>query len=230
MINEKLHELYMQYYGNDYDKKIIPCGVVDEDVYSTLRPRIVFILKEPHTSRTGWTIPGGLKRNADRGDSGFEKGYAYTWNQAGVWAYAIHHGFKSYQELCSPLLIAEGVRAIGMTNLKKTGGGAAAFTKRIKNCARSDASLWRQELELMDPELIICGRTYSHVVSNLMLKSEKLLEDKGKPYYCAWWEINGHEAVILQFWHPACRKNRTELLELLQRLIQRMKEGGMTWE
>ncbi|MDO9579270.1 MAG: hypothetical protein Q7J06_01705, partial [Bacteroidales bacterium] len=64
MINEKLERLYIEYYG---DKKIILCGVVDENAYLASKPRIVFVLKEPHTSETGFTIPGGLRRQVQRG-------------------------------------------------------------------------------------------------------------------------------------------------------------------
>ncbi len=224
MINEKLGDLYSRYYGVDYKGKMIPCGIVDENVYLKSRPRIVFVLREPHTSKTGWTIPGSLKRNVERGDKDFEKGYAYTWIQAGVWTYAIHHGFKNYRELNGPALIADGIRAIGMTNLKKTGGGATSIAKQIENAARTDASLWRQELEIMDPDLIICGRTYSYVISHLGSRNDKLLDNNGKIYHYSLWEVNGHEAVILQFCHPACRKDRTETLDLLRRLIDQVKE------
>jgi hypothetical protein len=227
LINEKLHDLYIHYYGEDYKKKIIPCGIVDENAYSASKPRIAFVLKEPHSKDVGWSIPCGLLRNVDRGSLGFEKKYAYTWNQAGVWAYAIHNGFRDYKELCKPVLIAEGIRSIGMTNLKKTGGESVAVPKTIQNHASSDVDLWQHELEIMDPDLIICGRTYKYVVNNLGLKGEKIFEDKDQPYYCARWEINGHSTFILQFWHPGCRKNRARLTELLRMLLRRLEDAKM---
>jgi hypothetical protein len=66
----------------------------------------------------------GLRRQVNLGLNGysFEKDYACTWAQAGVWAYAIHYGSKSYREFKKPVFMVKGLQTIGMTNLKKTGG------------------------------------------------------------------------------------------------------------
>jgi hypothetical protein len=113
-----------------------------------------------------------------------------------------------------------------MTNLKKTGGGASAIPNQIRDCAKTDLNLWRQELEIMDPELIICGRTYTNVRSNLGLGWNSLLAVVGKTYHYSLWEVNGHNTVVLEFRHPAGRKNRDETLELLRKLMNRLKEIG----
>jgi len=232
MINGQLAELYAQYYhehyNDDYKKKIIICGVVDEEAYLRSNPRIVFVLKEPHTDRVGFSIPERLNANVNRGSKGFEKSWGYTWNQAGIWAYAVHNGFKSYDELRKSAIIAEGVRTIGMTNLKKTGGGPVAIPRQIKDAARTDVNLWRRELEIMDPELIICGRTYKNITSNLGTGcNNRLPEINGRTYHYALWEINGHKTVILEFRHPANRKNRDETLELLRQLMKSLGDAEL---
>jgi hypothetical protein len=230
MINEKLHDLYLHYYGEDYKEKIISGGVVNENAYLSSKPRVIFVLKEAHTKKVGWSIPERLMIQVERGANGFEKNYAYTWNQAGAWAYAIHSGFRDLKELGKPEIIAEGIRTIGMTNLKKTGGGPFAVPKEIQNRAYSDADVWQKEIEIMDPDIIVCGRTYKYVVNILGSRAEKrikILEDQGKPYHCAMWTINGHNATILQFWHPACRKNRAQLMELLRRLLKNVENTKM---
>jgi hypothetical protein len=96
MINEKLKDLYVHYYGEDYESNIIPCGVVDEKAYLSSKPRIVFVLKEPHSEGLGWSIPNSLINQVEEHQNGLEKKFAYTWNQAGIWAYAIHNGFRNY--------------------------------------------------------------------------------------------------------------------------------------
>lgn len=224
MINEELEKLYTQYY---YDvREIIRCGVVDEEAYLASKPRIVFVLREPHTGETGWSIPEGLRCQVQRGLMGlpFKKGYAYTWVQAAVWSYAIHNGFKGYHELRRPLFKAKGLQAIGMTNLKKTGGGAASDTEAIRQHAKTEYDLWRQELGIMAPDLVICGNTYYDVVDNLKLVKVPLLRHKGVLYFYSLWDSGTHKTIILRFWHPARRGNRAETLKLLEQLIDKLQE------
>lgn len=223
MINEKLEKLYAEYCP---DKMIIPCGVVDEETYLVSKPRIVFLLKEPHSRKAGWSIVGGLRRQVQRGLTGhpFERGYAYTWVQAGVWAYAILNAFKSYRELKKPLFRAKGIQAIGMTNLKKTGGGATSDREIIREHAKREVDLWRQELEIMEPDLVICGNTYHDVVGNLELTKVQLLNHNGTPYFYSLWNFGAHKTIILDFWHPARRGNRDETLKLLEQLIDKVQE------
>jgi len=224
MINEEVEKLYTQYYHDK--RKMIPCGVVDESVYLASKPRIVFVLKEPHTSQTGFTIPRGLRRQVQRGLRGepFERGWAYTWVQAGVWAYAILNGFRSYRELSKPLYRAQGIQAIGMTNLKKTGGGAASNSEVISEHAKREVNLWQQELEIMAPDLVICGNTYHDVTDNLKLPKTRLLTYKETPYFYSLWHLGARRTIILDFWHPARRGNRAETLKLLKQLIDKVQE------
>jgi len=223
MINEKLEKLYTEYCP---DKMIIPCGVVDEEIYSASKPRIVFLLKEPHSDETGWSIPCGLRRQVQRGLTGhpFKRDYAYTWAQAGVWAYAILNGFKSYRELRKPLFRAKGIQAIGMTNLKKTGGSATSDREVIREHAKREVDLWRQELEIMRPDLVICGNTYRDVTDNLRLPKIWLLTHKKTHFFYSLWDLGAHKTIILKFWHPARRGNRAETLKLLEQLIDKVQE------
>lgn len=225
MINKELKNLYTQYYREKVEM-IIPCGVVDESIYLASKPRIVFVLKEPHTGDTGWTIPGGLWRQVQRGlkEKPFQRGYAYTWVQAGVWAYAILNGFRSYRELSKPLFRAQGIQAVGMTNLKKTGGGAASNREVISKHAKSEVNLWQKELEIMAPDLVICGNTYRDVTDNLKLPKNWLLTHKKTHFFYSLWDLGAHKTIILRFWHPARRGNRAETLKLLEQLIDKIQE------
>ena len=226
MLQEQLEELY-----DDYDKKrttrIIRCGVVDEITYAQSKPKVVFVLKEAHSAKSGWSIVEKLRVATQKSDSKLDRKHSPTWMQTGVWAYAVHHGFLDYNQLTKPEYIASGIRSIGMTNLKKTGGGAEAIPSQIKRAAKQDSYLWRKELEIMEPDLIICGRTFTNTRINLGLRQyEPLLNIDGKTYYYSIWEYNNKKIVILNFWHPACRKNRTRILQILEMLIQRLKQIG----
>lgn len=46
MISQKLEELYNQ--QSSPDEHFVRCGVVNQEVYESDRPKLVFILKEPN--------------------------------------------------------------------------------------------------------------------------------------------------------------------------------------
>ena len=96
MINTRLEHLYKEFYKEER-AQIIGCGIVDEKVYLNSKPKIVFVLKEPHTEVTGFTIPGGLQTQVKNGLLGkpLDQDWMATWRQAGVWAYAILYGFDN---------------------------------------------------------------------------------------------------------------------------------------
>jgi hypothetical protein len=229
MINENLESLYKSYYGEN-QKVPCRCGVAYEDEYLSHKPKIVFVLKEPHSDKPEIDIMVGLRRQVQRGLKGqpLERKWAYTWVQAGIWTYAIHNGFKSYPELRKPLFEAQGIQALGMTNLKKSGGGPSAISKKVNKEARDGADLWRRELEAMQPDLIICGSTYQDVIKNLGLEKILLLKTKDETYHYSIWKYNGHTSILLKFWHPGRRGKRQDTLTLLQHLIDALREKETT--
>ena len=233
MINEQLLTLYRDFYG-DRISEVIPCGVVDETVYSRVYPRIVFILREahmrtPYNIKSEWTLPKGISRNVDIGLTGkpMELKYMRTWKQAGVWAYAIIHGFDTYNKLKKDICVAKGLQAIAMTNLKKTGGAAASKWREIRDHAVQDKSLWQRELEIMNPDLIICGGTYGHVTRVLELQSYPLYEDNSRKYRYSTIDINSKQCIVLDFWHPNNRRNRQSNVDVLRKLMELIQKAEL---
>jgi len=224
-MNEDLETLYNKYYGK---KQNIPCrcGVACENEYLLSNPKIVFALKEPHTSKSEINITSGLERQIKRGLKGrsFERGWSFTWVQAGIWAYAIHNGFRSYQELRKPLYEAQGIQTIGMINLKKSGSGPSAIKNVISKRAKIEAVLWKKELEIMHPDLIICGNTYNDIVENLILPKIPLLKTKDFFYHYSKWNYGDNTSILLQFWHPGRRGDRDQTLKTLNLLIDGLKK------
>jgi hypothetical protein len=226
VIKEALEALYKSYYG---ENQIIPCrcGVACENEYLLSKPKIVFALKEPHTSQSEIDITSCLERQIKRGLEGhpFERGWSYTWVQAGIWAYAIHNGFKSYRELRKPLYEAQGLQTIGIINLKKSGGGSSAIRSVISKRAKLEETLWKKELELLRPDLIICGNTYNDIVEDLVLPKMPLLKTKDFFYHYSKWNYGDNTSILLQFWHPGRRGDRDRTLKTLNLLVNRLKKN-----
>lgn len=217
-INEQLIALYQDYYG-DAINDIVYCGVVDEKAYRKVYPKIVFLLREPHSGSGGFSIPEGLKRNVMKGlnKQPLERGYMYTWRQVGVWAYALIYGFESYHILKNDYIVAQGLQAVGMTNLKKTGGKARCNSKQIATYTKNEKELWLKELKVMKPDIVITSN-YHDVVNNSSLEKFILKTIDNKPFYYSILKLDGLNSIILDFWHPNNRKKRENTLKTLYTL------------
>ncbi len=230
MINDTLFAHYKKYY-HDEITNIIRCGVVDEETYLSSSIKIVFVLKEAHSQKINWSIPDKLKEQIhlfERENQPMNPNYLATWLQAGVWAYAIiNNSFDNYRVLCQPKIVAQGLKCIGITNLKKIGGGAEADPKEIKYFAEKDSELWQKELEIMNPDLIICGGTFGIVINILHLERDILYQKPKKKYSYTTLNINNKRIVILSFRHPGNRENREENLNDLKILLDKLKEKGL---
>jgi len=228
LINERLNKLYQDYYGNKYSD-IVCCGVVDEEAYNNAKLKVVFILKEPNSDEGEWSIPIELNRNItnyfSRGIP-LEEDFMKTWRQAGVWAYSIINGFNKYDALSEDDFVAKGLRMIGMTNLKKTGGNSISIEREIKYHAAKDKPLWTREIEIMNPDLLICGgirKTYENVTKNLALQNNILDTIKGRDYHYSIYQVDSRQHIILDFWHPNNRENRDNVLYHLRLLMEKLR-------
>lgn len=122
MIPEKLQGLYNSYNSLNPNEHFVPCGVVNEEVYESSSPKLVFVLKEPNDPRQtpGWSLVRFLQDQVKKGLSG--QPIYHMWKVIGIWSYAIHNGFPRYGDINAFQISAQGLNCIGMTNLKKSGG------------------------------------------------------------------------------------------------------------
>ncbi|GEM_PF-2395648 len=233
MINDDLDKLYKYYYKNECSN-IIRCGVIDESIYSSVKPKILFILKEANSPEGGnWSIPHELNKTiSDYYSIGISllASFMISWRLVGVWAYSIIYGFNTYSLLKDDKYVAKGLQAVAMTNLKKTGGNAGSSWSKISRHASSDFNLWKQEIGIINPDLIICGHTYDLVQTNLGLPKCELVSIAGKPYYYSVHDNNGKQIPIIDFWHPNiknsttyCISSRQDTLDHLQKITCELK-------
>lgn len=221
MISERLQELYEPYLqGNEH---FVPCGVVDEEAYLSSEPKLVILLREVNDpqQKRGWSVPGFLRGQVRRGLDG--KSIYPMWKRVGIWSYAIHNGFPRYKDLDSSRTAVEGLKLIGMTNLKKSGGGGLSNMKVIRKCAEETVGLWKQELEIMDPEIILCGRTYRIVTELLGLKHKQMASGL---WYSIWQRCD-RCSLVVQFYHPSYRGSSHMLYALLKEGFLELREKAL---
>lgn len=223
MISEKLQELYELYKRQlSPNEHFVPCGVVDQEAYEASSPKLVFVLKEVNDPRQtpGWSMVGFLQDQVKQGLSG-QRIYQ-MWKVIGIWAYAVHNGFPTYADINTVQTPAEGLQGIGMTNLKKSGGAGAASYRAVREYASKTTELWKSELEIMNPDIILCCGTFWIVTELLGLRSGKTASGC---YYSVWKHENG-EPLLVSTYHPASRIKKEMLYDLLKETLLELQEKG----
>lgn len=221
MISERLQQLYTPYLvGQEH---FVPCGVVDEEAYLSSKPKLVLVLREPNDpdQKPGWSMVDFLQWQISRGLKG--ESIRPMWKRVGIWSYAIHNGFARYRDIDSYSTAAKGLRDIGMTNLKKSGGGGESNNKVIQKCAEDTFDLWKQELEIMNPDLILCGGTY-WIISGLLRLNRQ--QTASGPWY-SHWQHNDRRTLIASFYHPSYRGRSAMLYAFLKEALVELRERGL---
>lgn len=121
-------------------------GIINENEWNEAPRKVLFLLKETNK------YAGNFRELAQKS----------PWRVPGYWAY----GLQNLQRGHIPPF-AEAKEKYGeafcrsaLVNLKKITGGSAAKDEKIKGAARDDAKYIIKELEIIAPEIVVCGSTF----------------------------------------------------------------------
>ena len=222
-IREELDRLYDNYRSLNPDEHFVPCGVVNDEAYQASCPKLVCILREPNDPdhNHGWRIDEFLAKQVKKGLAG--QALYPMWQVVGTWSYAIHSGFPRYGDIKNRQVAAQGLHCIGMTNLKKSGGGGTSNYREIRESAAKTVSLWTAELEIMRPGMLLCCGTFRIVTGLLGLQTSQT--DAGPRY--AVWRRAGGDSLLLQMYHPASRFRKDMLYAFLKEVLVELHEKGL---
>jgi len=223
VIREKLQELYDRYASQNPNEHFVPCGVVNEEAYRVSSPKLVCVLKEPNDpdQHRGWRIDTFLEKQVKKGSSG--KPMYRMWKVVGIWSYAIHNSFPRYGDINTVQISAQGLNCIGMTNLKKSGGGGSSNYHVIREYATKTIDLWRSELKIMCPDIILCCGTFR--IATDLLGIERRQTTAGLGYSI--WKRDSGNSLLLQFYHPASRFRKDMLYAFLKEALVDLHENGL---
>ncbi len=175
-------------------------GIIDPKTWFHLKeqnkPRILFVLKEAyHTSDfqgTEYDLADDLRTNGPWGS---------VWLRVAEWAYGLMftttEKLQRYKELSSDEA-NNCLRQIAILNLKKSNGKSSSQMDDIGNYAKHDADLIQREIELISPNVIVCGYTFEAL--NSVLNSPF---NKSKAYCDNWYYRDTRGRIFLDYYHPA---------------------------
>lgn len=126
----------------------------------------MFLLKEVNDEEQieNWSLVEHIQQQIK------ERNFFRTWTRAGEWIFGFTQGFPYYQGLYKgdrQANIAKGLSYIAATNLKKSGGAGSSNYDVIKKHALDEKDLWTKEIEIVKPDVVICGGTF-HIVRDIL--------------------------------------------------------------
>ncbi len=145
---KKEHQLFERWKSERGYPAFISDGIFDAAKWSEQSIKITFVLKEAN-----WI--GG---NCDLCQfllDGLSSTYWKTWNNVARWSKALLEG-GDYPYYVSNQDKTDWLSRVSFINLKKVGGTHRANNKELREYAKRDGVFINQQLELYQPDIIIC--------------------------------------------------------------------------
>lgn len=230
MINNILSSIYSRstLFNDQQKKNLVRGGVVNEQTYMSGKLRLVFLLKDPGVTRA-WSWPQQMREEIksieNRGTFSGKTGWQKTARPLGIWSYAIHNDFPTYKQVNNNTKAAKGLSYSGMTNLKKTPWKANSSNRcEVKKEARRTSKLLRQELNIMNPNIIICcGRHWVYdSITNILgfRRNNHDIRVSGERFSYSLGKLKHGKVLIVDFYHPANRhKEQASMYENLKKIF-----------
>lgn len=176
------------------DPSIVEDGIVSEEEYLDSKYKIVYIMKEVNGG-SGWNLKDFL----------YNGGRSQTWDNVARWTEGllnINQEYNwSYLEENNEKRRKYYLKKIGVINLKKTPGHHTSEYKKISKAASENRNLIKKQVDMYNPDIIICCGTADDFVKNYL--ESKLVNWKmtkrGIQY------IKCNNKIIVSFAHPEAR-------------------------
>lgn len=176
------------------DPSIIEDGIVSEEEYLDSKYKILYIMKEVNGG-AGWNLKKFL----------YKGGRPQTWDNIARWT----EGLLNINQEYNWAYLEENnenrrkyyLKKIGVINLKKTSGGYTSNYKEISMAAFENRNLIKTQVDLYNPDIIICCGTADDFVKNYF--DSKFVNwnmtKRGIQY------IKCNNKIIVSFAHPEAR-------------------------
>ena len=209
---EKLNRLFDEWKRQKPQETQGMCldGIVCEARYEKMKPKILFIAKEPNDPKRG-----GFDFREWWCNEGPE--YAFSWRLC-EWAYGIWNGFPplvQFDAEANPSKL-DIIRSIAFMNLKKVGGGSQADPDVILKTTKRDCTFLRRQIAIIEPDVIVGSVGRDKRIWPVLFPGIQFQDsDSGFDIRVA---RVGHVRVI-DFYHPSYRVPRAMSYCLLGRVF-----------
>lgn len=181
----------------DHTASFIRDGVVCPETWFAQSIRPLYLLKEAY-GEGNWDLV------ADHLCKTKKIGRGQMWRRVSEWTYGLLSTTKTSIAPYQGWNVVdhygnEYLQKTAVVNVKKSGGASNSDMDNIRAYAEFDKEYLFRELELCDPTIIICGYTAS-VLDIIFQKPVREKRNANLFYHMA---LNGHDVLVLDYWHPA---------------------------
>jgi len=188
----------------DHSKVFISDGPVDTETWKNRNSgkHILFLLKEAYGDSEAWSLNNWLR----------DSGPLYNiWHRVVEWTYGISNTSATQIARYAPSKISydringepnEWLKQIAVMNIKKSGGVSSSDYGEILTYAEADKKELLKELEIIDPDIIVCGGTADDL--NFLFDGTLKKQTCDNWYYYNSF-LGDKERLIIDYYHPANR-------------------------
>ena len=176
-------------------------GIVNETVWNfSEKKRILFVLKEAYGSDWGEnTLASWLKTLHPT---------VSIWPTVAKWVYGLQNTTKTYipryVDKLTPQQHNECLEQIAVLNIKKSNGDTGSVHDEICKYAEYDREEIKKEIELIDPDIVVCGNTFG-ILYEIVYEQEPLRGDAASDNWYYYKNLDGKERLYLDVYHPSNR-------------------------
>ena len=167
-------------------------GVIDKDKWDKVNCKVLLLLKEAYSDKspTGFDLCLTIR---DKWKGIKKSGRDNTWINSALWCYAAQKISSAMPDpnKNNPTL-NEALLQAAVINIKKSDGKKRSKMKEIRAIAKRDGNFIKEQIAMINPEIVICGNTWVSV-NHLYPKAIRLLPRV--------WFADG--MYFINFWHPA---------------------------
>lgn len=170
-------------------------GIVNHEKYWSSKVKILFLLKEVNGGKD-WDLREFLR----------EGGRKQTWDNVTRWIIGINNLDRDipWEEIDSinEAQRKEALHQIAVVNVKKVSGGHTSVKEQITNAAETNSEMLRQQIDMYEPDIIICGGTDGSYFNNI---TEYNNPSWKRTKHGIWYVIEPSGRIIISYSHPEAR-------------------------
>lgn len=198
----EISELFKDWKGkvDTNNTAFVTDGVMDPEKWFKQTERIMFVLKEAYSEpyENDWDLAKyALKSDPFKKES--------TWRNISLWTKGMQCTVADYEPDDKELKSFGNkyLHSIAAINIKKYNGRNTSDASDILQYAFQEKEFIKKEIEICDPNVIVCCGTANAL--NYVIDFDYGRYNKQCFYHTI---LNGHEVIVIDFYHPANRYPR----------------------
>jgi len=196
-------DLFSKWEAIDHHKNkiFVRDGIIDYKKWLQSK-KILVLLKEAYSAKdevVSWNLPDLIDNKE------FVLNMPH-FQMLSYWLYVIYSASNKIPlKKLTPEILDKGYEYLlssAIVNIKKSAGVSTSDKKDLIAWAEKDRDFLNKQIELINPEIILCGNTCDILLKKIF--QERNYKDVYVSHYC----FEYRDITIIDFWHPARKKGR----------------------